>query len=110
MPLYDFECTECDHVQELVFKVDECPDMISCSNCRIISEINGHNISIAKKIIAFGHGGFQTETPKWIDDGVRGVLQDEAEKPIETRKELADALKRRNAEPIETSHKGLRMI
>ena len=24
--------------------------------------------------------------------------------------ELADALKRRNAEPIETSHKGLRMI
>jgi len=110
MPLYDFECIECNHVQEKIYKTDDCPDMIPCSNCKVISEINGHNISIAKKIIAHGHGGIQTDNPSWINDEVRGSLQDESERPIETRKDLDAALKRRGAEPIETSHTGLRMI
>ena len=110
MPLYDFECIKCHHIQAIFFKMDECPDMITCSECKIICEITRLNTSIAKKIIVLGHGGIQTDTPKWINDELRGCIQGDDEVPIRTREDLARAVKEKNIEPIEKGHRGFRMI
>ena len=93
MPLYDFECLKCEHIDERFFRIESCPKVAICSQCGFAS----------MKIIVLGHGGFHSDTPKWIDDGVRGALQGDDEKPIETRGEYNKALKDKNVEPIETS-------
>lgn len=88
--LYDYECAKCNHQEERTYSIINFPDAIPCPKCD----------GIAKKIIVLGHGGVQKESPAWLDDGVRAALQDTdrvragLDKPIETRKELNDHLKK----------------
>jgi len=91
MPLYDYECEDCGIEIEEVFKMDEKPTSIECGGCH----------STMYPVMVEGHGGIQTDKPKWIDDSVRGALQGDDEKPIETRTDYNRALKEKNVEPIE---------
>lgn len=100
MPLYDFECLRCKHRDERIYRIESCPKTVECSQC------GGASI----KVIVLGHGGFQTDTPTWIDDGLRGALQGDDETPITTRSEYKKALKEKNVEPIERGHRNLRHI
>lgn len=83
MPEYDFQCKKCGTVFTEEYKVDECPGSIKCFFCG----------DVARKIISF-NGGLKTDHPTWINDHLRSVLQKDSEKPIETRKEHDDYLKR----------------
>ena len=100
MPLYDFQCMRCQHLDERFFKIENCPKGTICTQCGFAS----------MKVIIPGHGGYHSETPAWLDDSVRNALQGDDEAPITTRSEYKRALKEKNVEPIETSHRGLRTI
>ena len=95
LPLYDFECTACGQKQEQFFKMDDCPAEVSCE-CG----------ATARKTFAIGHGGIFSDRPKWLDDGVRGALQDDEllrkgkVEPIETREQLNRHLKEHNLAPV----------
>ncbi len=69
MPLYDFQCKSCGAVTEQAFGLNSCPNAIKCPYCGWA----------APKKISIGHGGIQTEHPVWLDDHVRGALQDDDE-------------------------------
>jgi putative FmdB family regulatory protein len=86
MPLYDYECPDCGAETECFFKLDEAKDRIECACC----------YSTMSKVIRLGHGGIKSEWPTWINDEVRGSLQDETEKPIETRTDLNRVIKEKN--------------
>lgn len=95
MPLYDFECTVCGKIKDEFYKIDECPSKIKCECGKMM-----------KKILAIGHGGIQVDTePTWLA-GARDGLQDtdairaKKVKPIETRREYKDFLKRNNIVPL----------
>ena len=81
MPIYDFKCLDCEAQTERVMKVDDSRVGLRCEAC-------GGELG---RIIVLGHGGFQSDEPGWLDDQVKGCLQDTdavaagAEKPIETR-------------------------
>lgn len=82
MPLYTYECP--DHGQfDAFYRLAERADIAGCPKCGQAS----------RRIIALGHGGIFREEPTWLDDSVRGALQDPSEKPIETRSELKKWLK-----------------
>jgi len=100
MALYDYECQECGNIDERFFRMSNIPKKTRCSLCG----------SPAIRIFLPGHGGIQTDTPTWIDESVRGALEGDNERPIRTRKDLAQKLKEIGAEPIEKGHRNLRMI
>lgn len=81
MPIYDFRCLDCEAKAEMVLKVDDPRTGLRCERC-------GGELG---RIIVPGHGGFQSTTPVWLDDEVKGCLQDTdavaagLEKPIEDR-------------------------
>ena len=100
MPLYDFQCMRCQHLDERFFKIENCPKGTICTQCGFAS----------MKVIIPGHGGYHSETPAWLDDSVRNALQGDDEAPITTRSEYKRALKEKNVEPIERGHRNLRMI
>ena len=83
MPVYEFRCEDCSQIMERVFKVDECPDVGGCSYCE----------GTAKKILP-NDCGLRLDTPSWLTDQVRGVLQRDGEPPIETRTQHREYLKR----------------
>jgi putative FmdB family regulatory protein len=97
MPLYDYECSKCDNVQEEFFKVKDKPLWVRCKKCG----------NMAAPVIMVGHGGIFREEPVWLDDGVRTALQDTdrvalgLEKPIETRSEYKRYLKENGISPKE---------
>jgi len=85
MPLYSFECTKCGEVQECVFKIDECPVSIPCSQCG----------DVAKKILSLGHGGIQCDSINdvpWLPSALDN-LQPDGEKRLESRSEWKAYLK-----------------
>ena len=89
MSLYEYECQKCGNTDEKVYPMASFPKTCKCSKC------GGR----AKKIIS---GYIQRDEPTWLDDAVRGALQDTdnvragAERPIETRTELNRYLKEHN--------------
>lgn len=76
MPEYDFKCEDCGTIFTELHKIKEAPDEMRCGFCK----------GNAPRIISF-QGGLKTDHPNWLDDSVRGALQGEEEKPIETRGE-----------------------
>ena len=95
MPIYEYECIKCGAITEKYYKVDDIKDLVECDKCR----------HVAVKIIS--NFTFHSQTPLWLDDSVRGALQDEdaikhgREKPIETRDEYDRYLKDRGFMPLE---------
>lgn len=85
MPLYDYQCQECQHQQEEFFKLSDLPETVKCEKC------NGE----AKKIITFGHGGLQCDginDVPWLESALK-TLQPDGEKPLQTRSEYKQYLK-----------------
>lgn len=101
MPLYDFECNNCGEHYEMVFKVDEMPMEIRCTNCGFT----------AKRIIVLGHGGVHGEEAPWIREAALQGLQDSdevaagRETPITTRSEYKRHLKAKGIVEKGTDHK-----
>lgn len=89
MPLYDFECQSCGHRFEVFGSINHPRHRITCPGCK----------GWSKRIIVQGHGGFKSENPNWLDDNVRGALQDDdevragREKRIENRTDYNRHLK-----------------
>lgn len=88
MPLYDFQCPFCGKKQELFFHIDDCPEIVEC-NCG----------KKALKILSVGHGGLQTDNKvPWLPSACK-TLQRDGERPIETRTEYREYLKKNNLVP-----------
>jgi putative FmdB family regulatory protein len=89
MPLYDFKCQKCENQFELFMSINHPRTAVCCPECG----------GWAKRVIVAGHGGIQRDEPTWLNDQVRGCLQDDddiadgMEKPIETRTEYKRYLK-----------------
>ena len=90
MPLYTYECA-CGEF-DIVRPSKMSNETAVCPKCG----------ADAARVLVPGHGGLKTDTPKWIDDEVREVLQDSDriamgyDKPIETRQEHDARLKELN--------------
>jgi putative FmdB family regulatory protein len=83
MPLYTYQCTKCEKEMDKVFGIKDYPREVECIHCR----------HIAKKILASGHGGIQTDGDViWLPSAVK-VLQRPGERPITTRTEHKKYLK-----------------
>lgn len=80
MPLYEYECTECKHNFDRFFPLSEWDNKPLCPECGKES----------KKVLT---SNIQRDEPTWLDDTVRGVLQDPSEKPITNRTEYKRHLK-----------------
>ncbi len=96
MPLYDFQCSACRAHEERLLPLSATRGGLSCGTC-------GGDL---KRVIVLGHGGFQSLTPRWLDDETKGCLQDTdavaagAEKPIEDRADYNRYLQRHNIVPL----------
>jgi len=87
MPLYTYECDECKHEFEEVRHLAEYDVHPLCPHCQ-----SGHG----RHVIVQGHGGSHGDEPVWLDDSVRGALQDledPTERPIENRTQYKRHLK-----------------
>jgi len=90
MPLYDFKCQKCENQFELFMSISHPRTAVACPECG----------AWAKRVIVLGHGGFQSENPTWLNDQVRGCIQDDddvaagLEKPVETRTEYKQHLEK----------------
>lgn len=92
MPLFDYECTKCRAMKEIIAKVDGFPGSVPCDHC------DGE----AVKVIVHGHGGIQCDSMvdvPWLASAVK-VLQPDHERPIETRGEHKRYLKDHHLEAI----------
>jgi putative FmdB family regulatory protein len=90
MPLYTYECEKCGKEMDKVFSIKDYPRVIDCGYCG----------NTAKKILAAGHGGIQTDGDvTWLPSAVK-VLQRPGERPIETRTEHKAYLKSHNYSQI----------
>lgn len=76
MPTYEYQCVVCGEVNEAIFPISKIPEGIECFSC------GGHSNRILSKCAT------HCDTADWIDDGLRGCLQKDGEKPIETKSEL----------------------
>jgi len=75
--IYEYKCSYCERRTERVCKMDERNHPFHCLEC--YNEMT--------RIPSFG-GGLKTEHPVWLDQHVRGAIQDPGDKrPITTRKE-----------------------
>lgn len=83
MPVYEFRCDDCHQIVERYFKMDQCPDAGGCPVCT----------GTARKILPMSYG-IKSDTPAWLNDQVRDVLQKDGEPPIETRKQHDDYLRK----------------
>lgn len=83
MPIYDYECKECKHRFEEFFPLEDWDSKPDCPKCGKES----------RKILT---AQIQRDEPVWLDDSVRGALQDtdaKNEKPITNRTEYKRYLK-----------------
>ena len=76
MPLYEYQCPYCLEISELYFKLAEVPASHPCPVC----ETEAHKIISCVAI--------ERVEPTWLDDQVRGAIQDESEPPIQDRQDL----------------------
>ena len=83
MCLYTYECESCGKSMDKVFPMEDCPREVTCIHCH----------RMAKKVLATGHGGIQTDGDvKWLPSACE-VLQRHGEEPLETRTEYKKYLK-----------------
>ena len=81
MPVYEFMCDSCGKVTERFYRMDLCPDAGGCSLCD----------GTARRVLSAHY--VKSDTPSWLNDDVRNVLQRDGEPPIETRKQHDNYLK-----------------
>lgn len=89
MPTYEFQCgnDDCKAVTEEFHRMAEAPEGILCPKCW----------SVAPRILSAC--AVHSDSPSWIDQGLRDHIQGDGEKPIETRGELDSYCKERNIVP-----------
>ena len=86
MPLYDYKCSECGGEFEFYIKLSQYNKNMPCAECG----------GVCERILTLGHGGIAVDTPAWLDNSVRAMVQDlddPSVRPIETRQELNRYLK-----------------
>jgi putative FmdB family regulatory protein len=86
MPIYEYECGK-GHKTERFFRIKERKKFIECPECK----------ERAKRAVT-RHSAFES-APKWINDEVRGSLQDLSVPgtiPITSRRQLNEHLKMNN--------------
>lgn len=73
MPLYDFECPQCDLHFERVLSVDDCDSCQPCPECD----------SCSKKIISLGHGGIfrKGDAVSWVKDAAKVLTKSDRPNP-----------------------------
>ena len=98
MPIYEYQCLKCGHIDELIEIKYNSAQLKECSEC------GGES----KKILSVGV--IHMDEPTWINNELRGSIQGDDEKPIRNRKDLADVVASKKIEPIEKGHRNLRMI
>lgn len=76
MPTYEYQCALCGKISEEVYPISNFPPIIECHQCR----------GAAKRVLS--SVAVHCDSAPWIDDTLRGCLQKDGEKPIETRSEL----------------------
>jgi len=86
MPLYDFECQECENTFDKLLPLKRYKEPQTCSKCG----------GKTNKILTLGHGGIQDDHPVWLDESIVRQLQD-TDNPglnrIESRTEYNNYLK-----------------
>ena len=89
MPTYEFQCAndECKAITEEVHRMSEVPNGILCPKCW----------SVAPRILSLC--SVHSDSPAWIDQGLRDHIQGDGERPITTRSELDSYCKAKNIEP-----------
>lgn len=86
MPIYTFKCDQCGYSEEMLLAVSDISSYYApCPEC---------GEQLAKQLDLPSHP--QTDHPAWINDHLRSVLQQDGEKPIETRSEHDQYLKDRD--------------
>lgn len=83
MPTYEYLCNECGNVIEEYEKISRRRSAVDCP-C-------GGN---AARIVS--RPSIQSDNPLWLDDHVRGSVQDPADRKIENRTELNRYLKEKD--------------
>lgn len=81
MPLYEFECRRCAHITEIYHDLMRPQALTTCEECG----------GTAAKVVSAPN--LQSDTPSWIDQSLRNMIQDDDEPPIETRTQLKKAEK-----------------
>lgn len=81
LPLYTYSCEKCKAETEIATSMATMLDEIVCP-CG----------GVAKRVIVRGHGGFQSDQPKWLDDAHKGLC-DPKDPPFESRTEWKRHLK-----------------
>lgn len=86
MPIYEFKCKNdfCRYVFEKVERVGDHKKETECPQC------GSRAVQLAPLLAV------HDEHPAWINQALRDSIQDETEKPIETRSELKAAVKEKN--------------
>lgn len=87
MPTYEYACPRCG-TQFAEFKKINNRNTAQCPKCCH----NAVNRLVSKVSI-------QSDQPVWLDDSVRGALQDPSERPIETRGEYNRYLEKNDVVP-----------
>jgi hypothetical protein len=93
MPLYAYHCGQCNKDRDVFLKLSAYNTPVVCCD-----------IAMTKVPTI---GGIQSDEPVWLDDSVRGALQDTnrikkgLEQPITTRTQWKRHLKEHNIEPKE---------
>ena len=82
-PLYEFECKECKDIQENIFKIKDCPQVVKCKQCG----------KEAKRIISIRGAILTDGNVKWLPSVVEQMRPDYDNRPIETRTDLKKYLK-----------------
>lgn len=82
MPLYEYECSQCGNHFDMFFPLREWDFTPACPDC------GGEG----KKVLT---AQIQRDEPVWLDDSVRGSLQDieAGDRPIENRTQYKRYLK-----------------
>lgn len=87
MPIFEYSCPKCHKTTERIYKITHIPKTIKCE-C-------GHT---AKKILS--RGNIQTDSDiKWLPSASEALVKHH-EKPLETRTEYKDYLKKNGLEPV----------
>ena len=89
MPTYEFQCAndDCRVITEEVHSMKDVPNCILCPKCW----------SVAPRILSLC--AVHSDSPAWIDQGLRDHIQGDGEPPITTRGELDAYCKAKNIQP-----------
>jgi putative FmdB family regulatory protein len=83
MPAYEYQCIKCKRIIEHVCKISEKPEFLVCPVCTGTAE------RIVSDVV------IQDDHPLWIDNNLKASIQDDSDKPIETRSDLDAFCKKR---------------